>query len=186
MTFVKIVLSTLFAAISYGIIHDMITAHFCVEYFTIGHPKIIESESPVLLALLWGMIATWWVALPMGILIAGFSQFGKNPYLEFQDIMSLILKLLLIMFGIALIAGIVGYVLTDLEMIYLTPSFAELMDSSKHSKFLAAGWAHTSSYLSGIIGTIFVCIIISKKRKKLLASTKNQGLNTHNPNTRVS
>jgi hypothetical protein len=186
MTFVKIVLSTLFAAISYGIIHDMITAHFCVEYFTIGHPKIIESESPVLLALLWGVIATWWVALPMGIFIAGFSQFGKKPYLEFQDIMSLILKLLLIMFGIALIAGIVGYVLTDLEIIYLTPSFAELMDSSKHSKFLAAGWAHTSSYLSGIIGTIFVCIIISKKRKKLLASTKNQGLNTHNPNTRVS
>jgi hypothetical protein len=100
--------------------------------------------------------------------------------------MSLILKLLLIMFGIALIAGIVGYVLTDLEMIYLTPSFAELMDSSKHSKFLAAGWAHTSSYLSGIIGTIFVCIIISKKRKKLLATTKSQGLNTHNPNTRAS
>ena len=62
MTFVKIVLSTLFSAISYGIIHDMITAHFCVEYFTIGHPKIIESESPVLLALLWGVIATWWVA----------------------------------------------------------------------------------------------------------------------------
>jgi hypothetical protein len=110
MTFVKIVLSTLFAAISYGIIHDMITAHFCVEYFTIGHPKII----------------------------------------------------------------------------YLTPSFAELIDSSKHSKFLAAGWAHTSSYLSGIIGTIFVCIIISEKRKKLLASTKNQGLNSHNPNTRAS
>ena len=129
MTSVKIILSTLFAAISYGIIHDMITAHLCVEYFTIGHPKIIESESPVILALF---------------------------------------------------AGIVGYVLADLEIIYLTPRFAELMDSSKHSKFLAAGWAHTSSYLSGIIGTILVCFIITKKRKKLLASTKSQGLNNHN------
>jgi hypothetical protein len=129
MTSVKIILSTLFAAISYGIIHDMITAHLCVEYFTIGHPKIIESESPVILALF---------------------------------------------------AGIVGYVLADLEIIYLTPRFAELMDSSKHSKFLAAGWAHTSSYLSGIIGTILVCFIITKKRKKLLASTKSHGLNNHN------
>lgn len=179
MTSVKIILSTLFAAICFGIIHDMITAHLCVEYFTIGHPKIIESESPVLLALLWGVIATWWVALPMGILIAGFSQFGKNPNLEFQDIMSLILKLLLIMFGIALIAGIIGYVLTDLKIIYLTPRFAELIDSSKHSKFLAAGWAHTSSYLSGIIGTIFICIIITKKRKKLLTSINSHGLNNY-------
>ncbi|WP_139230367.1 hypothetical protein [Lishizhenia tianjinensis] len=182
----KIILCTLLAAIIYGIIHDMITAHLCVEYFTIGHPKIIESKSPVLLALLWGVIATWWVALPMGILVAGFSQFGKKPNLEFRDVMRLILKLLLIMFGIALIAGIVGYVLTYLKIIHLVPRLSELMDSSKHSKFLAAGWAHTSSYLSGIIGTIFLCIIVTRKRKRLLTSTKSHGLSNHNLKTRIS
>ncbi len=168
MTTLKIILSTLILAVSYGIVHDLVTAHLCVEYFTIGHPVIIESESPVLLALTWGVIATWWVALPMGLLVAGFSQFGKRPTLEFREVIKLILKLLFIMFGIALIAGIVGYILTELDIIYLVPRLAEKMDSSKYSKFLAAGWAHTSSYLSGIIGTIFVCIIIKKKRKRLL------------------
>ncbi|SDL25756.1 hypothetical protein SAMN05421823_10533 [Catalinimonas alkaloidigena] len=186
MTTVKIIFSTLISAITYGIIHDMITAHLCVEYFTIGHPRVIESESPVLLALLWGVIATWWVALPMGILIAGFSQFGKKPTLEFRDVIKLILKLLLIMFGIALIAGVVGYVLTELDIIYLVLRLAEQLDPSVHSKFLAVGWAHTSSYLSGIIGTIIVCTIISKKRKSLIISNKSPGLNNHNRKARVS
>lgn len=187
MTTVKIIISTLIVAISYGIIHDMITAHLCVEYFTIGHPKIIESESPVLLALIWGIIATWWVGLPMGLLIAGFSQLGKKPKLEYREVMKLIIRLILMMFGIALFAGVVGYFLTELNVIHLVSRLAEQMDSTNHSKFLATGWAHTSSYLSGIIGTFIVCRIIYKRRKeRLLTSTKRHGLNSHNREARTS
>jgi hypothetical protein len=165
MTSLKIIISVFCMAISYGIIHDMITAHLCVEYFTIGHPRIIKSESPILLALTWGFIATWWVALPMGLLIAGFNQFGKKPSLEYAEVLHLILKLILIMFGIALLSGIVGYVLTELNIIKLIPRLAEQMDSTKHSKFLSAGWAHAASYLSGVIGTMIICRIIFKKRR---------------------
>lgn len=187
MTTLKIILSAFIAAISYGIIHDMITAHLCVEYFTIGHPKIIESESPVLLALTWGFIATWWVALPMGLLIAGFNQFGKKPSLEYREVLKLIMKLVLIMFGIALLAGIVGYALTEFDIINLVPRLAEQMDSTKYSRFLSAGWAHTSSYISGVIGTLIVCRIIYKRRnERLLTSTKSHGLNSHNREVRGS
>lgn len=175
MKFIKTILTTLVFAIAYGILHDLVTAHLCVEYFTIGHPKIIESESPILLALIWGVIATWWVALPMGIFIAGFNHFGSQPTLEFNVILKLILKLILIMFGVALLAGIIGYVLTELNVIYLVPRLADYIDVTKHSKFLAAGWAHTSSYLSGIVGTIVICKIILKRRKeRLKISTKGQ------------
>lgn len=175
MKFFKTILTTLAIAIAYGILHDLVTAHLCVEYFTIGHPKIIESESPILLALIWGVIATWWVALPMGIFIAGFNHFGSRPTLEFNLILKLILKLILIMFSVALLAGIIGYVLTELNVIYLLPRLADHIDATKHSKFLAAGWAHTSSYLSGIIGTIVICKIILKRRKeRLKISTKSQ------------
>ena len=46
-------------AAAYGILHDLITAHVCVEYFTIGHPRIVDSESPLVLALVWGVVAMW-------------------------------------------------------------------------------------------------------------------------------
>lgn len=154
------------AAIGYGIVHDLFTAHLCVEYFTIGHPKVIESEYPILLALTWGVIATWWVALSMGLLIVAFNHIGSSPSLEFKEIRKLITRLLIIMFSIALMAGIIGFLLAEFRVIHLMPWLGDQMDPSVHSRFLAAGWAHNFSYLSGIIGTIVLCIVIVKRRRK--------------------
>ena len=39
------------AAILYGVLHDLVTAHVCVEYFSIGHPEVIASADPLRLAL---------------------------------------------------------------------------------------------------------------------------------------
>lgn len=167
MTFLKIIVSALVLSICYGILHDLVTAHFCVEYFTIGHPKVIKSESPVLLAFTWGIIATWWVGLPIGILIAVCNQFGRYPPLDYTLILRMILKLLLWMFGIAIIAGVVGYTLTELSVIKLSKNLALLIDKSLHSAFLADGWSHVSSYISGIIGTIVLCIRIILLRRTL-------------------
>ncbi len=166
MTFFKITLSTLITELMYGIIHDMITAHLCVEYFTIGHPKIIDSESPVVLAFTWGIVATWWMALPMGLLFASFNHFGKNKSLSYRQVMVLVFKFVLVAFGIAFFAGCLGYFLTESGAIYLLPNIANQIDKTKHSLFLADGWAHVSSYLSGIIGTVVICQLILRKRKK--------------------
>ncbi len=56
------------ASVLYGLLHDQVTARVCVEYFTIGHPRVMASKSPTPLALYWGVVAPWWVGLPAGIL----------------------------------------------------------------------------------------------------------------------
>ena len=56
-----IILRSVLAAAGYGIIHDQITARICLEYFTIGHTPVFATTSPTLLALGWGVIATWWL-----------------------------------------------------------------------------------------------------------------------------
>lgn len=61
MQFAGIVLFSIAAAIFYGIAHDQITARVCVEYFTIGHLPVFKTTSPTLLALGWGVLATWWL-----------------------------------------------------------------------------------------------------------------------------
>jgi hypothetical protein len=119
-----------------------------------------------LLALLWGVIATWWAALPMGLIIALNNELGSRIKLEFSEVLKLIVKLIFVMFGIAIIAGIAGYILAELEMIYLAPRLANKIEISKHSRFLAVGWAHFSSYISGIMGTIVLSFIIQSRRKK--------------------
>jgi hypothetical protein len=161
---IKIILTILVISVCYGIIHDMITAHLCVEYFTIGHPTVIESDSPVLLALVWGVIATWWAGLLMGILIVAFNSIGTYPSLEYRQIIRLVLKLICIMFILAIVAGLIGYVLSEQNVIYLIPKLANRIDTSSHSRFLAAGWMHVTSYLTALIGTFIICFIIFRKR----------------------
>ena len=166
MTSLKLILIVLFSSIAYGILHDMITAHLCVEYFTIVHPRVIESESPVRLALVWGIIATWWAALPMGILLAIVSQAGKWPKLALKEVLKPVFRLLGIMALLAAVAGTTGYFLTENGSIWLVPELAERISPDAHSRFLAAGWSHGASYLSGISGTVIVCILLYRKRKK--------------------
>ena len=94
MKSLSIVALAMAAAISYGIVHDQITARICLEYFTIGHPRLIASESPTVLALFWGVVATWWVGLPLGIALAVAARIGGRPKLTATDLVRPLAKLL--------------------------------------------------------------------------------------------
>ena len=83
---IKIVAFATAAAIVYGILHDQVTAHVCVEYFTIAHPPVFPTESPFLLAIGWGVIATWWVGMPLGILLAATARIGRRPKLGLSEL----------------------------------------------------------------------------------------------------
>lgn len=70
MQFLLIVILCIGSAVCYGIAHDQITARVCVEYFTIGHPPVFDTNSPTLPGLGWGVLATWWVGAISGIPLA--------------------------------------------------------------------------------------------------------------------
>ena len=82
MKFLVIVVQGVLAAVLYGIVHDQITIRICPEYFTIAHPHISDTKSLTLLAVMWGVIATWWVGLPLGIAIGLAARVGRLPKLE--------------------------------------------------------------------------------------------------------
>jgi hypothetical protein len=153
-------------AIGFGIVHDLITANICVEYFTIGHPRIIESENPFVLALVWGVVATWWFGVILGILIISYNAIGKSPSLPFITIRNWVFNLLIILSITSVLAGVIGFILSKTGVIYLLRDLAERIPKEKHTAFLAVGWAHTSSYLTGFIGTIVICAMIHLKRRK--------------------
>lgn len=166
----KIIGSSILLAICYGIFHDFITAHLAIEYFTIGHPKIIKSESPFVLAIIWGTIATWWVGLILGVLLLMASRTGKHPKLPFKAIIPYQLRLLTVMSLTAFLGGVIGFTLSKLEFIYLMPNLSERILQEKQNLYLAVLWAHSSSYLTGLLGGIVTCILIWKSRKKSLSN----------------
>ncbi len=74
--FVRIVVFSIACAVLYGLVQDQITAHLCVEYFTVGHVSLLGLRDPTLLGLVWGVIATWWVGLLLGVPLGVLCRLG--------------------------------------------------------------------------------------------------------------
>jgi len=171
MEFLKICIASIAAAIAYGILHDQVTAHLCVEYFSIAHPTILPSTSPTLLALQWGILATWWVGACLGILLAISARAGSKPKLTLTQLYRP-LGLLLVCMGIgSLLAGITGFALAKLGRISIDGWLAAMIPPEKHARFMADWWAHSAAYLVGMFGGLLFCIRNSIVRVKL--SNKN-------------
>ena len=162
----KIILLGLCAAVGYGIVHDQITARVCVEYFTVGHPRIIASESPTVLGLVWGVVATWWVGLPLGLLLALAARVGPWPKLEAEDLGTSVLVLLGVMAICAALAGFIGYQLAAARQIGFPEIWANQVPPDKRPVFIADWWAHNASYDVGILGGTVVCAITWWRRRR--------------------
>jgi hypothetical protein len=163
MEAIKIVASCILAGAVYGILHDQVTVRVCIEYFTVFHPNIFHTQSPTLLALGWGVLATWWVSIFLGIMLAIAARAGSRVKLTASQIFPKLLKLLAIMAIFALAAGIAGYFLQGLGMEY----YATAIPKQIRHTFYADLWAHETSYLTGMIGGIILCIIVWRSRRPL-------------------
>ncbi len=164
MQFLAIIGLSVLAAITYGIIHDQITARICVEYFTIGHARLIDSDSPTVLGFFWGTVATWWVGLPLGLGLAVAARAGHRPKLAASDLVRSLTRLLLIMFAIAVVAGAIGFITSRSGVFHLVEPFASKVPKDRHVAFLTCGWAHSASYLAGFFGGMTLWFRTWRKR----------------------
>ncbi len=173
MEFLKIIGLCITAAIAYGIVHDQITARACVEYFTIGHPRIIDSESPTVLALMWGIIATWWAGAIIGVPLAIAARVAGKNKMTARTLLRPISILILSMGVIAFIAAQVALVLIDRGTIYPSSTLMKFIPIEKHATYIAVAWAHMASYLSGFIGGIVVIAVVLFRRFRSPDATTN-------------
>jgi hypothetical protein len=161
-----IVLMCILAAVVYGIAHDQVTARVCVEYFTVGHPLILPTEDPTLLGLIWGVVATWWVGLLLGVPLAVVARAGSRPKRSVGSLVRPVALLLLVMAACALAAGVTGWTLARTGAIYLVDPIASVLPGERHAPFLADAWAHSASYLAGMAGGVVVLVLVWRSRAR--------------------
>lgn len=164
MEFLKIWFLSIAAAVVYGILHDQITAHICVEYFSVAHPTILPLSSPTLLALQWGILATWWVGASLGILLAFAARSGSRRALSARDLFRPLITLLSCMAIGALLAGTAGFFLARAGAISLDGWLAIAIPPAKHARFMADWWAHSASYVIGFLGGLVLCVRVYRMR----------------------
>ncbi len=165
METLRIVALAVLAAVVYGIVHDLVTAHVCVEYFSVFHAPVIgRNAPPVAYALVWGVIATWWVGLPLGVMLAYVARAGRYNKLRARVLVRPVLRLLVVMFALAMGAGLVGYVLVGSGGFPLPDFVADDLDPALHARFAFDLFAHNASYGVGVLGGLVLCAWLLKAR----------------------
>lgn len=162
----KIVGLCVVVAVLYGIAHDQVTARVCVEYFTIGHPTVIHSTSPTLLALVWGVIATWWFGLLLGLPLAVVARVGSLPKLGVTHVVKPLAILMLVIASCSLVAGCLGWWAAEWKLIVLLGPMADDVPPDRHVPFLADLCAHNVAYATGAIGALVIWVWTLAQRWK--------------------
>lgn len=167
----SIVSLCIISAIAYGVLHDQITARICIEYFTIGHPPIfkVPVTSPTVIAFAWGVIATWWVGLGLGIPLAVAARAGKRPPRSVVSLIKPVAVLLIATGCLAAIFGLLGYLAASKSWVVLLEPLASRVPAEKHVPFIIDLWAHSASYFFGAAGGIVV--VAQTWRSRHLANT---------------
>lgn len=169
MESLKIIAGCIVAAMLYGIVHDQVTARIYLPYFTVFHPPVFNTESPTLIAIGWGIIATWWVGAFLGVLLALSARLGHRAKLTFRELLPLVMRLLCVMAACALLAGTLGYFVGRVP-----DEFRGIVSPGNERRFLADWWAHNASYAGGIIGGIVLCVVAYRRRVRLSSARLQQ------------
>ena len=172
--FVRIVLFSVLAAIIYGVLHDLVTAHLCLEYFTIAHPPLPIPQTSLVMALAWGVIATWWVGAILGTALGLAARIGSAPKIGLAQLKRPIIMVMAVSGVGAILAMGLGALLFQLDVISVGHVWEYRIPEDRHHVFMAAAWAHSASYLIAGIGGAFLVVRTALKRyQEPLASTED-------------
>lgn len=164
---IKIVGLCVASSMVYGIVHDQITARIYLPYFTVYHPHIVDSTDPTVIALVWGVIATWWVGLVLSIPLSFTAVLGDQPVVPFRRSVKAVAVLLLAMAVCAATVGLTSYYTGSMipEWAARTPDkFGGPHGLRLFSAVLAT---HQTSYGVGAVGALGLCVWASIVRQKL-------------------
>jgi hypothetical protein len=151
--FLVIVLGSTGLACQLGICLDLITANVAVEYFSVHHPRIVPTENPWILAVVWGIAASWWFGAIAGVIVASINHWRKYPLestriLKWTFIACIVLWLMMI--------GILLAVLAVTSRIPLD----ERQATFEHDRRLTAvAMAHQFEYVLGAVALSVIAVM---------------------------
>ena len=156
----------------YGILHDQFTYSISPEYYTkfkfyqfgfadIGTEAIFPN--PRIQVSLVGFMATWWMGLPIGLILGFFGLRHSTP----KQMFKITMKSIVVTIIVAFITGIIGlaygkFFLSNNGVDWWFPE--NLID---RENFISVGSMHNFSYLGGVLGLIMGIIYNIKQKAKV-------------------
>jgi len=174
------------AAVTYGVLHDQVTARLCIEYFNSDavphHKELLDDlnfpwkNSPTAVALLWGTAATWWVGLPIGAAVGAASRLGSMPKLSLRELIKPVGIYGAFVAGSSFIAGLAGYFLRKGKFLTLKSFPLPGLPAAKEAAFISNCFSHQAAYAAGAVGAVGLISWILYKRIKKLKEARKRAL----------
>lgn len=179
LVFIFIIIIAIVLGAVYGILHDQLTYTISEEYYTkfkfiqfnlenwglgsnIGtdqNPEI-QLYRPRLGAGLVGLLATWWVGLIIGVVLAFLGLIHNTA----KEMFIVTFKSFLLTITIAFLTGLVGLLYGKLFLTATRPNWFFPKNLNNIDNFIMVGSMHNFSYLGGLIGLV-IAILYSIKQK---------------------
>jgi len=158
----RVVVETTLCSCALGIAMDLVTANVAVDYFAIHHPHVVDSRSPWVLALVWGVLASWWFGAIAGGLLCAILLVRRTP-IPVRRIRSLVVRAcgILWLIFMAMLAG--WYVVISLLPI------PRRSDFDYNRRIMAVALTHMTEYVLGAI--VFAVILVTLLRESKRAAT---------------
>lgn len=151
--FLVIVAGAMALACVLGICVDLVTANVSVDYFAVHHPTILKTENPWILAIIWGIAATWWCGAIAGIIVAFINHCRSVPLAPRRIFKWVIIACFLIWLIMITIVFIVIAIAGNIPEEVRRPTF------EYDRRIVAVAFAHQYEYAFGGMATLIIAIM---------------------------
>lgn len=141
-----------------GISIDVVTANVAVEYFTVHHPHVVDSESPWVMALIWGVGASWWFGLIAAVLLWWVNSRRTEP-LERKRILRMVVRSMILIWAIMMGILVGVYAFAGIIPAHRRPATFE-----SDRRLMAVALSHASEYVLGGIVTLVLLVRVARAK----------------------
>ena len=177
VTFVALLAAAAVLAAVYGALHDQISFTVAPEYFTLFKFQQfalwgVGDMPPRLGVAVVGILATWWVGLFAGVIIAAAGLFHRTAPAMVRSTLRAYGVLAVIAFAAGLVGFAYGWVIAGGGA---APHFAEWWRPeglTTPRRFYAVGSMHNASYLGGAVGVLIAVAYQVRAARRATRATR--------------
>jgi len=160
-----IVILAVAMAVAFGIAHNLITVQISPANFTVGHARIVPTDSPVLLAIAWGMVTPLVAGLIVGVPLSIVATAGSKPQLATAQLVLPIAALCMAMAVGSVVGGAVGYARARSGSHGVPESLVRRVPLPELVRFASIRTAHTWAHRAGFVGGVVLWLYAWRVRQ---------------------
>lgn len=146
----RIVIECTLLACCLGLALDVVTANVGVEYFSVHHPHVVDSDSPWVMALIWGIGASWWFGAIAGGVLAVLN-WRREVAVRTGVIRGWMVRACVVLWVVMISILVVSYV-----GIGFLPIKVKDAQFEHNRRLMSVAFTHMTEYVLGVIALIVV------------------------------